>query len=192
MINSVFLISTGMVVFFLVPFLQIIINPASLSQYPTADDSMSVVAQTAARSVAIFALVLVIIQFILNNGTIDGYQLLAISVLVLCSCFLMMAFIMELIGDIRVLFFHLQLTALRYSGLLLFLGLYFLLRSTDIPNIISAFFGVFVSIAWLAWIIHELHYLLIKQPEEWEREDMDKIEYLGKCGQHLRAKIACD
>ena len=178
MIDPVLLTISGIVIFLAVPIFQFTINPASLSQYPTAEDSMSVVAQTAAQSIAIFAIVLVIIQFILDNGAIDGYRLLAINVLVLSTSFLMVTFIMELIADIKVLFFHLQLTALRYSGLLLFLGLYFLLLSTDTPDIIPAVFGAFVSITWLAWFIHEAHYLFVKQSQEWEGEDMTKVEYL--------------
>lgn len=177
------------VLFVLIPFIQLIINPASISQSPTANDSMNVVAQTAAQSVAIFAIVLVIIQFILDNGPIQGYELLSINVLVLSACFLMLTFIMELFGDIKVLFFHLQLTALRYSGLLLFLGLFFLLLSNDLPDIIPALFGIFVAIAWSAWLVHEIHYLFFKQEEEWGSEDKTKGEWLSEQIESIRTKF---
>jgi len=170
MIDPVSLTFSGIGIFLAVPILQYMINPGSLSQHPTADDSMSVVAQTAAQSIAIFAIVLVIIQFILDSGSIDGYRLLAINVLVLSASFLMVTFTMEMIADIKVLFFHLQLTAVRYSGLLLFLGLYFFLLSTDAPDVISNVFGAFVLITWLAWFIHEINYLFIRQSIEIEAD----------------------
>lgn len=163
--------------FLFVPIAQVLINPASSTEPPSSEDSMSVVDRTASESIALFAIVLVIIQFILEGDEIGYYQEITIGVLALCAGFLMLTFILELFSDIRVVLFHLQITALRYSGLLLFSGLYFLLSSYNLDTVIQYLFGSFVLLSWLTWIFHELKYLFGIQLREWNSRDLDRNEW---------------
>jgi len=167
-------------VFMFVPTGQILINPASTTEAPSSEDSMSVVDRTASESVALFAIVLVVIQFILENNQMGYYQELTIGFLTVCAGFLMLTFILELFSDIRVVLFHLQITALRYSGLLLFSGLFFLLQSYKLNSQIQLLFGVFVLLSWSTWIIHELNYLLRIQRREWNNRNIDRGEWFLK------------
>lgn len=139
---------------------------------------MDVVDRFASRSVGLFAVVLVIIQFILESGSIEGYKLLAINALVLSGGFLMFTFILELWADIKILLFHLQLTSLRYSGLLLFLGLYYLLLANDLPQVMNGIFLIFLLVSWLAWILHELHYLLRTQLKNWRSREISRKDWI--------------
>lgn len=164
--------------FALIPVLQFIINPNSISEPPTSSKSMDIVDRTSAQSIALFALVLVIIQFILDGGEITQYQALTIGVLSLCAGFLMLTFILELFGGMWVIVFHLHITSLRYSGLLLFSGLYFLLLSYQLDSIIYIVLGGFVLLSWATWVIHELHYLMITQRREWNETNQHRKEWL--------------
>lgn len=176
-IRTIYLILLG--VFVCVPLFQILINPASSTESPSSEDSMSVVDRTASESIALFAIVLVVIQFILEDTEIGDYQELTIGVLTLCAGFLMLTFILELFGVVKVILFHLQITALRYSGLLLFSGLYVLLLSYQLDPLIQRLFGVFVLISWITWIIHEINYLRIQQ-REWDSRDIDRSMWVRK------------
>jgi len=108
------------------------------------------------------------------------YQELTIGILSLCAGFLMLTFILELFSDVRVVLFHLQITALRYSGLLLFSGLLFLLQSYQLNPTIQYLFAGFVLISWIAWIFHELKYLFRIQRREWNNRDMERGEWFHK------------
>lgn len=166
------------VVFLFVPVAQVVVNPASITDPPTSENSISVVDRSASQSVALFAIVLVVIQFILEDGRAGYYQELTIGVLAVCAGFLMVVFIMELFGDIRIVLFHLQITALRYSGLLLFSGLFFLLKSYELNPQIQLLLGLFVGLSWLTWIIHEAHYLFKSQRDDWNDLEADRINYI--------------
>jgi len=177
-IGEVYLVLLGIFIF--VPVVQILINPASISEAPSSKDSMSVVDRTASESIALFAIVLVIIQFVLEDTEMGYYQELTIGILSLCAGFLMLTFILELFSDVRVVLFHLQITALRYSGLLLFSGLLFLLQSYQLNPTIQYLFAGFVLISWIAWIFHELKYLFRIQRREWNNRDMERGEWFHK------------
>lgn len=183
-IGLVYLILLG--AFISVPAGQILINPASTTEAPSSEDSMSVVDRTASESVALFAIVLVVIQFILEDNQMGYYQELTIGVLTVCAGFLMLTFILELFSGIRVVLFHLQITALRYSGLLLFSGLFFLLQSYQLNPQIQLLFGVFVLLSWVTWIVHELNYLFRIQRREWDNRDIDRGEWFRKA---IRKKL---
>lgn len=174
-IGVIYLILLG--IFISVPFIQVLINPASISEAPSSDNSMSVIDRTASESIALFAIVLVVIQFILEGNEMGFYQELTIGVLTLCAGFLMLTFILELFSDVRVVLFHLQITALRYSGLLLFSGLLFLLQSYQLDPLIQRLFGGFVLISWIAWVFHELKYLFSIQLREWNSRDIGRGEW---------------
>jgi len=169
-----------LVIFVSVPALQILINPASISEPPPSEDSMDVVDRKSSESMALFAIVLVIIQFVLEGDQTGYYQEITIGVLTFCSGVLMLPFILELFGDVRIVLFHLQITALRYSGLLLFSGLFFLLQSYQLNPVIQIVFAFFVLISWGAWIYHELRYLFILQRREWDSNESDRYEWFRK------------
>jgi len=82
--------------------------------------------------------------------------------------FLIITFALELFADLKILFFRIQLTSLRYSGLLLFLGLFLLLKSKSISSTLPNTFGIFVGFSWLIWLIHEIHYIFKTQRTEWK------------------------
>ena len=140
---------------------------------------MQVVDQSAGRSIAIFAVVLVVIQFALAGTTPTYYQTLALTTLTMAAGFLMITFVLELFADLKILLFRIQITALRFSGLLLFLGLYLLLKSKSIPDTLPNLFGGFVAVAWLIWIIHELHYIFKTQRRDWKARDTTRREWLA-------------
>lgn len=142
-------------------------NPTRLSNIPTTSDSMDYIDQNSGRAIAIFAIVLVVIQFVLEDPPIGVYEMMSLNVLVICSGFLMLTFALELFGAVRTELFNLQATSIRYSGLLLFLGLFFLLLSTPLPDIAIHIFGGFVALVWLLWFLHELIYIFSIQRDEW-------------------------
>lgn len=174
--------SGSLIILFLVDHLLILLtNPASLVDSPSSEDSMKVVDQSAGRSIAIFALVLVVIQFTLNGSDLTHYDMLALATLIMAAGFLMITFILELFADLKILLFRVQLTSLRYSGLLLFLGLFLLLKSKSIPGTLSNTFGLFVLLSWLIWIFHEGHYILKTQRSEWRDREISRREWARNC-----------
>lgn len=171
--------SIGLVILFILDHLLIpIMNPATLADSPTSKDSMNVVDQSAGRSIAIFALVLVVIQFTMDGSTLNHYETLALATLTMAAGFLMITFVLELFADLKILLFRIQLTALRYSGLLLFLGLFLILKSKSLPDIIANTFGVFVAISWAVWILHESHYIFKTQKADWEAKGISRERWL--------------
>lgn len=149
---------------------------------------MGFVDQNSGRAIAIFAIVLVIIQFLLGDSEIGYYELLTLNTLVICSGFLMLTFSLELFGAIRSDFFNLQATSLRYSGLVLFLGLFFMLLSTPLPTSISYIFGIFVGFVWFLWLIHELIYIFSIQREEWSAVDKTRrVWFRDATESHLKS-----
>lgn len=157
--------------------LILLMNPASLTDSPTSKDSMKVVDQSAGRSIAIFALVLVVIQFALDGTNLTHYEILSLATLTMAAGFLMITFVLELFADLKILLFRVQLTSLRYSGLLLFFGLFLLLKSKPIPDILPNTFGAFVAVSWLIWIIHESHYIFSTQKDDWRAKETTRSEW---------------
>jgi|GEM_PF-3029286 len=181
MISISAIYSVSIIVFLAIPVLQLIINPSSITEDPKADDTMSVVDKTASQAVALFAIVLVIIQFILDNGDkISTEEMKVISLLSMCAGFLMLTFAFEMIGGLRLLVFHLQLTALRYSGLLLFTSLLFLLNMYPLNGLIYDMYLIFVVLVWSIWIIHEAHFLFINQRKIWKNKDATYSRWIRK------------
>lgn len=83
---------------------------------------MKIIDQSTERSLTIFALVLVVIQFALDGGTpLTYYKILTLAVLIMAVGFLMITFVLEIVADLKILIFRVQLNPLQYSGLLLFL-----------------------------------------------------------------------
>jgi hypothetical protein len=172
-------LSIGLIALFALDHLLILVmNPANLTESPSSDDSMQVVDQSAGRSIAIFAVVLVVIQFALDGTTLAYYETLALTTLTMAAGFLMMSFVLELLADLNILLFRIQITALRYSGLLLFLGLFLLLKSKSLPSALPNTFGVFVGLSWLVWICHEAHYIFRTQRQEWKARDITREEWV--------------
>ncbi len=154
-------------------------NPAIATESPSNENSMDIVDKMAGRSIAIFAVILVVIQFALGGGNdLLYYESLALTTLIMAAGFLTITFASELFADLKILWFRIQLTSLRYSGLLLFLGLVLLLKSRSIPNTLSNMFGAFVAISWLAWIYHEYRYIFKIQRRTWNTGDITRKEWL--------------
>ncbi len=164
--------------FFLDHLMVILMNPTILTDSPTNKDSMEVVDQSAGRSLAIFALVLVVIQFSLDGNNLTYYEMLSLATLIMAAGFLITTFILELIADLKTILFRIQLNSLRYSGLLLFLGLFLLLKAKDIPDIMPNLFGIFVAISWFVWFVHELHYIFKTQKKEWNSKDTTRNKWI--------------
>lgn len=158
-----------------------LMNPASITDSPTSKVSMRVVDQSAGRSIAIFALVLVVIQFTLDGTNLTHYETLTLATLMMAAGFLMITFVLELFADLKILLFRVQLTSLRYSGLLLFLSLFLLVKSKPVPDILPNTFGAFVTISWLIWIVHEGHYIFKTQKEEWEEIGVSRRKWFYRC-----------
>lgn len=159
--------------FFTSQALKLLVNPASLVNKPRSDDSMDLVDKNSTRSIALFSIVLVVIQFTLRNTTVDNikyWEDLAINSLLIAAVFLVFTFVLEM-WPIKNYIFNLQLTSLRFSGLLLFQGLYFLLRSESINSLFSDFFAIFIIMSWALWSLHELDYIYNIQMREWNNSD---------------------
>lgn len=165
-------------IFLLDHILILLMNPASLTESPTSKDSMKVVDQSAGRSIAIFALVLVVIQFTLDGSHLTHFETLSLATMTMAAGFLMITFVLELFADLKIFLFRVQLTSLRYSGLLLFLGLFLLLKSKEVPDIMPNTFGVFVAISWIIWIIHEGHYIFKTQKDEWAGKNTTRLKWV--------------
>ncbi|WP_204365930.1 hypothetical protein [Halorubrum saccharovorum] len=153
-------------------------NPATIVESPSNENSMEIVDHSAGRSIAIFSVVLVVIQSTLGGDTPTYYETIALTTLTIAAGFLIITFVLELFADLKILLFRIQLTSLRYSGLLLFLGLFLLLKSKSIPSILPNTFGAFVGIAWLIWIIHEAHYILKTQRKDWNIRNISRTDWL--------------
>lgn len=179
---SLFNFSASLIALFLLDHLLILLmNPASLTDSPTNEDSMKVVDQSAGRSIAIFALVLVVIQFTIDGTTLTYYETLSLSTLTMAAGFLMITFVLELFADLKILLFRVQLTSLRYSGLLLFFGLFLLLKSKPVPEILPNTFGTFVALSWIIWIIHEGLYIFKTQKEDWKAKNTTRRKWVKDC-----------
>jgi hypothetical protein len=155
--------------------LKIIVNPASLLNEPTSDSTIEIVDKTSTRSIAIFSIVLVVIQFSLPSTagvSLSYWESLSVGVLTLSAGFLTISFIMELWGSVLIFAFNLQITSLRYAGLLLFLGMCFLLQSYSIPETTTTIFALFVVLSWILWIMNEIDYLST-QKDEWDNNKRD-------------------
>lgn len=172
------LIALSVLVLFIIDILAIaVMNPAVLVDSPSAENSMETIDQNAGRALAIFALVLVVIQLSLDGDTLTYYENLSLITLVLSAGFLIVAFVLELIADFKIILFRIQITSLRYSGILLFSGLTLILYSKNIPGIVPTLFGIFVSTTWIIWIIHELHYIFITQRKDWNMRKIRRRDY---------------
>jgi hypothetical protein len=153
-------------------------NPATLTESPSNNNSMEIVDQSAGRSIAIFAVVLVVIQFTLDGNSPTYHEILALTALTMAAGFLIITFALELFADLKILLFRIQLTSLRYSGLLLFLGLFLLLKSKSISSTLPNTFGIFVGFSWLIWLIHEIHYIFKTQRTEWKIRGISRKEWI--------------
>jgi len=162
---------------------KIIVNPASIDEEPTTANAEDKVDEFSTRSIAVFSLVLVVIQFTLQSDSLNYWDMMAVNALTISASILMLGFILELWSISITFAFNLQVTSLRYAGLLLFSGFYFLLRSKDIPGIIVTIFVIFLVVVWVIWILHEIKYIFKIQRTEWNSRDMTRIEWgLKKIG----------
>lgn len=194
---SAFQLGLILIILFLLDHIFIaLVNPATLTESPSTDDSMDLINQFVGRAIAIFAIVLLIIQFILDNSSITYYEEFTLFILTMSGGFLMLTFILELFSDFRIILFRLQLNSLRYSGLLLFLGLFFLLKSNDISEFIEIIFLFFLAISWLIWLIHEIHYIYKTQRKEWNNKNKSRrkwlIEYIHKLKIWIKSQFSKD
>lgn len=179
--------------FFLSQILKLYMNPASIINSPDSDGAIEDVDKFSTRSIAIFSIVLVVINFTLSSSPdqeLGYWGILTVNVLTLSASFLILSFVLEMWGAVKNYLFNLQITALRYAGLLLFMGLYFLLRTEDMNSSYSFIFSVFVIIAWIMWIIHELDYIFNLEKKEWENSSFDsRSECIKKAMKGLNERI---
>lgn len=165
--------AVGIIVLFaIMQILKLCFNPLNLVRPPEIEDAMGVVDRWMAQSVGLFAIVLVIIQFLLTEGPIGEMEAFAITALVVSAIFLMAGFVLELYAGLRMFIFNLQLSSIRYAGLVLFTGLWFLLLDQSTPDGVTKVFGYGLLIVWVVWGIHELHYILITERRNWRTKDM--------------------
>lgn len=170
------LLSFSLGIFIISQALKLYINPASLINSPSSENAMENVDKSSTRSIAIFSIVLVIIQFTLPNTAnleLRFWGVLTVSVLTLSASFLMISFVLEIWGSRKNYLFNLQQSALRYAGLLLFVGLYFLLTSEGISGLNTAVFAFFLLGSWTLWILHEIDYIFNIERKEWMKNNYD-------------------
>lgn len=167
-------------IFVTIPISQFVINPASIFEDPKLDDAMAVVDRFAAQSLALFAIVLVVIQFIISNPKMMNPANDVVGILVLSSGFLMITFVLEMFAGVRSLIFHTQITALRYSGLLLFTALYKMMESYTQSRLEIEILAIFVVMSWMIWGFHEAHYLSNRQYCKWKAREANRLDWLKK------------
>lgn len=170
------LLSFSLGIFIISQTLKLYINPASLINSPSSENAMENVDKSSTRSIAIFSIVLVIIQFTLPNTAdleLGFWGVLTVSVLTLSASFLMISFVLEIWGSRKNYLFNLQQSALRYAGLLLFVGLYFLLTAEGISGLNTAVFAFFLLGSWTLWILHEIDYIFNIERKEWIKNNYD-------------------
>lgn len=173
---------------FVIQFIKLVVNPSQLTQSPTDNDAMDIVDRMAGQAIALFALILVIIQFVIENSELSDYEILSATTMVIAAIFVMLAFATRVIAGLRMAFFNFQLTAVRYAGLVLFLGMYFILRSRAFPGGITEIFAFFLIVTWLIWIFHEIHFIIFTETDEWDDVDMNRTEWVGKALANLKEK----
>lgn len=172
-------LAVGLVgLFVTIQVLKLFVNPNNLVQPPNSDDSMDVVDRWMAQSVGLFAIVLVIIQFVLSETQIGEMETLAVTALIVSAMFLMAGFILELYAGWRMFAFNLQLSSIRYAGLMLFTGLWFLLLDQSIPSGVTEVFKYGLFTIWVVWGIHELHYILIIGRRNWRSHKITRRTWL--------------
>ncbi|MFC6616177.1 hypothetical protein ACFQAS_14820 [Halopenitus salinus] len=138
------------------------------------------VAQRGSRAIGIFAVVLVVVNFIIDpTSEIINVESLALVTTLISAGFLMLAFVLEVIGGLNVFLFKIQEDSLTYAGLLLFTGLYFVLRGVDAPPLLTILVLVFIILSWTVWIVYKIDYLLNIQQMEWDAVD-DSRYNVGK------------
>lgn len=164
--------------FAIIQILKLCFNPRNLVRTPEIENAMGVVDRWMAQSVGLFAIVLVIIQFVLTGGQIGEMEEFAITALVISAIFLMAGFVLELYAGWRMFAFNLQLSSIRYAGLVLFTGLWFLLLAQSTPGRITEVFGFGLLIVWIVWGVHELHYILIIERRNWRVQDMRRRTWI--------------
>lgn len=149
---------------------------------------MSIVDTMAGQAIALFALILVIFQFVIENGELSDNEILSASAMVIAAIFVMLAFALRVVAGLRMVFFNLQVTAVRYAGLVLFLGMYFILLSRPLPSIVVDVFGFFLMLTWVTWLGHEIHYIVITERDEWKGIDKNRREWSRELLSHFRDK----
>lgn len=174
---------------FIIQSIKLVVNPAQVTHSPTDNDTMDIVDRMAGQAIALFALILVIIQFVIESGDLSDYEILSAAVMVIAAIFVMLAFATRVIAGLRMVFFNFQLTAVRYAGLVLFLGMYFILRSRPFPEIITKIFGLFLTITWLTWVLHEIHFIISTERDEWSHIDMGRGEWVREVLANLYQKL---
>lgn len=125
-------------------------NPTIIRNQPTADRIEEVVETRSSRAMGLFAIVLVVITFILNQSkdmSSPEELTLALTTTLLAAGFLILVFVSETHGIINKFWHRLQEDALYYSGLLLFTGLYFIVRSIEVSNVLKYTVSSFIVLA---------------------------------------------
>ncbi|GAB3328282.1 hypothetical protein [Haloplanus salinarum] len=173
---------------FVAQLIKLYTNPTLLTESPSDEDAMDIVDTMAGQAIALFALILVIIEFVIEGGELTQYEALSATAMVVASIFVMLAFATRVIAGLRMIFFNFQLTSVRYAGLVLFLGMYLILLSRPFTKQVTDIFALFLGITWLVWIVHEIHAILCTERKEWGAIDMNRREWVREILSNLRKK----
>lgn len=176
-VNSIIEIVIGL--FLIQALLHLLLNPHALRQEPTNERVGEVVENRGTRAMGIFAVVLVVVSFVLTSPIgDDSLQFLALVTTLLSAGFLMLAFMVEVYGGLNDFLFKLQEDSLTYAGLLLFSGLYLIVASIQSLESLSFVILAFVIISWVFWFYYKVDYLFIIQRREWSAIHADRLEYV--------------
>lgn len=191
MLNSFFITVAAISLFTLQAVANIVVNPYALIQEPTSPNADEMVAQRGSRAIGIFAVVLVVVNFILDpTSDIINPQSIALVTTLISAGFLMVAFSLEVIGGLNVFLFKVQEDSLTYAGLLLFTGLYFVLDEVDAPSILTILVLAFLILSWSIWIIYKFDYIVNIQSMEWEAIDYSRCQATRQAiARHVRLII---
>jgi hypothetical protein len=170
-------------------FIKIFTNPAQLTDSPTDEGAMDIVDTMAGQAIALFALILVIIEFVIEGGELTHYEALSATAMVVAAIFVMLAFATRVIAGLRMAFFNFQLTSVRYAGLVLFLGMYLILLSRPFPKSVTDIFALFLVVTWSIWVLHEMHAVLCTERKEWKAVDMNRREWVVESSTNFSKKL---
>lgn len=157
---------------------HLMINPYSWFQEPQPR-AQEIVERRGYQAIGIFAVVLLVITFILSPPMNESrLSDLALTTTLVSAGFLMLAFIIDLYAGVNVFLFKLQEDSLSFAGLLLFSGLFFVIISVEVDQILAYVILLFVIIAWLVWLYYKIEYIFKIQRMEWDYIGKSRIQFL--------------
>jgi hypothetical protein len=172
MISAPLFMFLSIFLFILIPILLIVVNPRTVKHAPENVDEK--VERRGREAIAIFTIVIAV--FSINvSGNQDTP--LASASLALSASFLILAFILREAARLSEMLYRIQAEAAVYAGLLLFLSLYFIVKSQSEQDIISYILLISVALAIAQWFI-SLFIYLNSEREIWNsNSDVTRTEW---------------